>query len=74
MKMVIKGEYDTLAQFKVVQEFYACLNTCLKQLREKEFIDNKRELEFMGNAYVLNNHSIKMIENKSTETLTVIIK
>lgn len=74
MKMIIKGEYNTLAQFKVIQEFYACLDTCIEQLHKKEFVDSKRELEFTGNTYVLNNHAVKMIENKNTETLTVIIK
>lgn len=74
MKMVIKGDFKDLSQYKLIQEVYTYIPSCLDRLHKEEFIDNKRELEFTGNSLLLLRHTLKLIENKNTETLTVIIK
>lgn len=72
--MILKGDYNVLGQFKIIQQIYQCLGSCLSQLSKREFVDNKRELEFSGNSLLLNGYTLKVIENKNTETFTIIIK
>lgn len=74
MKMILKGDYKILSQFNIIQQIYQCLGSCISQLSKVDFIDNKRELEFNGNSLLLNGYTLKVIENKNTETFTVIIK
>lgn len=74
MKMILKGDYAILEQFKIVQQIYQCLGSCISQLSKVNFTDNKRELEFRGNSLLLNGYTLKVIENKNTETFTIIIK
>lgn len=74
MKLIIKGDFDTLSQYSVIQGVYAVLEQALKVLNEQPMINGKCELLFTTKIPSLIGKQMKLIYNQATKTITVIIK
>lgn len=73
MKFIIKGDFEILRKFSVVQGVYTYLEYGISALQQRPFTDDKREIEFIGKG-PLTGHNLKIIENQKTKTLTAIVK
>lgn len=73
-KLVLKGDFDTLKSYETFVQTYAYIEPGLKMLAKEDFVGGKRELTFTGTSGNLIGHTVKLIENKTTKTLTVILK
>lgn len=74
MKLIIKGDFDTLAQYSIIQGIYAVLEHALKLLDDQPLFNNKCEILFTAQISSLIGKQIKVIKNNNTKTITVIIK
>lgn len=74
MKLVIKGDFDVLSQYNIIQSLYIILPQALKQLDSADEVDDKQELTFSNNLPYLSNYKLKLIRNKKTQTITAILK
>lgn len=74
LTLVIKGNFKTLGDQKILNEVYIALQPCLTALSSQNFVDDKRELTFAGNENILYTHTLKVIENRKIKTITVVLK
>lgn len=74
MKLVIKGDFDTLAQYAVIQGVYAVLEQAIKLIDEQPVVNGKCEIIFTTKIPSLIGKEIKLVKNNTTKTITVIIK
>lgn len=73
IKLIIKGNFSVLGNFNVIQGVYMYLQSLLNELGKLNFNENKRELIFTGQGPLLG-YTVKLVENKDTKTITIIIK
>lgn len=74
VKLVIKGDFDTLAQYAVIQGVYAVLEQAIKLIDEQPMVNEKCEIIFTTKIPSLIGKEIKLVKNNTTKTITVIIK
>lgn len=73
MKLIIKGNIEVLRRFSIIQGIYTYLDYGISVLQKEPFIEEKREIEFVGKG-TLFGYFLKLIENQKTKNLTVILK
>ena len=74
MKLVIKGDFDVLSQYNIIQSLYSLLPQAIKQVELAEEVDGKQELTFSNNLPYISNYKLKIVKNKKTQTITAILK
>lgn len=74
MKLILKGDLDILGNFNVIQAMYMIFQSALDELSSKPYVNDKREISFTSNTNYLIGYNLKLVENKTTKTITFIIK
>ena len=67
--LVIKGPFDKVSRFKLMENIYVFLPHALKALEKQAYVDDKRSIEVRGTAIQSLDATFRFVQNRKTNTL-----
>lgn len=72
--LVIKGPFNKVSRFKLMENIYVFLPHALKALEKQPYVDDKRAIEVRGTEIQSLDAIFRFVQNRKTNTLTIIVK